>query len=415
MSHTDITNWLLPDDLAAQAEDMYYSTDPVIPVKEIYAKLGLEYRAKPYLFQRFPPEDTGETCRHCGGPIKKFFLSKSTATMGNDSVIHKEPGHTYCYEKRCIQCGHHPEGPCHCQNCQDEQLRTQQQQEQERRDTLYCTFPYPDEASMVSFHDLSVEDRIRLSIAVLYGSDENVSQIFPPETRFRSGTISQIIKQVMIPLFRKRILYISPMSDLNGFDWDSLDQDSNLRHFYAGRVAYLPNVREFWEPDQQEIFFNLFQYTPDECGEVLAFWNDYVYQEALIFFRREISHIYADFSPGKKSEELLKRMLRTWPLSHVFRAIYYECTQVLADIERNRFNGYGRRHWANIAVRSIDGYFDWANTHDWEIYPYVDKDYPLSEIADYLSTRVLPLGTDVWLKTVPDIRIVEQFSNRAAT
>lgn len=95
--------------------------------------------------------------------------------------------------------------------------------------------------------------------------------------------------------------------------------------------------------------------------------------------------------------------------------VYYECTQVFADIERNRFNGYGRRHWANIAVRSIDGYFDWANTHDWEIYPYVDKDYPLSEIADYLSTRVLPLGTDVWLKTVPDIRIVELFSNRAAT
>ena len=99
----------------------------------------------------------------CGGPIKKFFLSKSTATMGNDAVIHKEPGHTYCYEKRCIQCGHHPEGPCHCQNCQDEQLRIQQQQERERRDILYYTFPEPDEASMLSFHDLSVEDRIRLS------------------------------------------------------------------------------------------------------------------------------------------------------------------------------------------------------------------------------------------------------------
>ena len=240
MNHTDITNWLLPDDLAAQAEDMYYSTNPVIPVKEIYARLGLEYRAKPYLFQRFPPEDTGETCRHCGGPIKKFFLSKSTATMGNDVVIHKEPGHTYCYEKRCIQCGHHPEGPCHCQHCQDEQLRMQEQQDREKRDTLYCTFPEPDDASMLSFHDLSVDDRIRLSIAVLYGADENLSQILPPETRFRSGTLSQIIQQVMIPLFRKRILYISPMSDLDGFDWESLDEDSNLRHFYAAASRTCP-------------------------------------------------------------------------------------------------------------------------------------------------------------------------------
>lgn len=336
------------------------------------------------LYKLFPPQECEDVlCPVCKTPMVRNRPSKSAYRNTN-------------YEY-CVKCGHQNSQICKCSFCEEKrQIKLKKQMEERERQQaekqllireVYDLSKY----DKVKLSELSFRDRVYLGALLRTALCEDMKNLEPLNMVDRNlAPTPEMTKEILKYLHEKRIIVVSPESDVSAF----VDSDDDIEFpytYYIYEVKYVLNV-EFDELYTKKIssIVNPVELSDKDRDEALLIWKDIALQECLEYLKYQMKGVNFDFNAGEKTLITFKDILQNFSVSQVYGIIYKSIANATKYYQESNIS---RKQAANSVIGGCQRYAEKALIGAWDLTKYSRiHDLPQSVISEFFFNRVLNIG-----------------------
>ena len=308
--------------------------------------------------------------------------------------------------------------PSICSSCiEKERLIKQQEAENERqrlREVIYRT--YSSQVVVGIPEELSFKNAVFLLSLVRYAAEENMIGTIPLATLTESRPYPltpnhrklSFEYDLINSLLNSGVIKVHESSDPAAFIFN--EERTAVDKLYIFRVSYkLPKLEGYaGSSDNQgaaerEYVLELetllsdpdHSFWPDSWfSEVPQFWQDVALWECLEYLDQSMKEHHFDFSPGDKTTEVIRRLLRNYSVSQIYNITWRGTKDAAARLQRERI---AVNHAANSVITYMETYGERALANGWDLARYRRlATLPQSYVSRILGNVVLRLGDDMF-------------------
>lgn len=358
-------------------------------IKEYYADIKTSELIDKYkiditpsrLYTIFPPivcED--DLCPYCNLPMLLKRSSKSGYSISN---------------KYCQICGHEESVFCKCDNCNKKGNIEKEKREEERRRILDIKKQKIEDVYKlgryipVRVKDLTFLDKVYLGALLRSALSEDMSYIIPIGKIEKSlSPTLEYDKKILNTLREKRIILVSPDSDIEAFPDD---EDDFPNSFYIYKVRYVLNI-DFEGDYEQGIasLLNPLELVEENKEDALDIWREIALEECLEYLDYQMRKVKFKFSPGEKTITIFKDILENFSVSQVYGIIYRSVSNATRYYQESNIS---KAQASNSVVGGCQRYAERALAESWSLQKYKRAyDIPQSIISEFFFNRVTNIG-----------------------
>lgn len=304
----------------------------------------------------------------------------------------------FAYRSRAEWTSNARHAPSLCPECLDaEQRQLAERREQAAaamRTAILARFTIASDGATPRAEDLDIS--AAFGLAALLEDAEEVSRgiIIPVDSRTdRFTPTSDYDIKLLSLLADLGLVRLHPSSPPSSFVWE---EDGTLRgEYYPTRTSYYlrgagdlaVRVDEYLMSFAQRVTREKW---PDRwADQFYEFWLDVAVSECKAYLVHMLNLHSLDFSPGQKTDDVLRRALKWFSIGQVYYFIWRAARDSAAYRARERIPA---RQAANSAVTRISADVDRAYAQGWEVSVYQrDTRLPPSTLSHILFSRSLKL------------------------
>lgn len=289
-------------------------------------------------------------------------------------------------------------GPSRCKTCIEAEKR-RQEEERERtnsamRAAVLNSFKVEDNVSTPRAEDLDLP--AALALAALFEDAEEISEGVTVPTVDRADRLTprpDYDFKLLELLANQRLVRVHPSSPLDSFVWKD---DGTLNN------AYYPALVSYYLPGAGPLESRVEAYLkslapivsreswPDHWVDQFSdFWFDVAVSECKAYLVHMLQRHGLDFTPGQKTDDVLRRALRWYSIGQVYYFIWRAARDSAAYQVREKVP---TKQAANSAITRISADIDRAYAQGWQVSVYQrDSRLPVSTLSHILFSRALKL------------------------
>lgn len=262
-------------------------------------------------------------------------------------------------------------------------------QEQEFRDRLKNNYEATANKD-IEIRNLSFREITYLLAVIRHSAAEDLSYILPHEVN-RTAALSPEFEfdiEIFKKLYREGLLAISPLSDLDAFEFN----DEGGFTFYITRVAWNFVMLEDAKTPRSiiesiEALLASEDYRDERHNEIVELARELSLLECLGYLEYVVAEHQLSFTAGEKTKIVLNQVLDKFSVAQAYNLIWRAAKDAAAFYMRS---GVNRKHAANTIVGNIQRQLDRAVANNWEINPFRrNYDKPQSILSQVLFNTCL--------------------------
>jgi hypothetical protein len=241
---------------------------------------------------------------------------------------------------------------------------------------------------------LTLEDAVYLLSAIRAGAAENLRYIVPfNEFKQPLGPTPDFGKSMLTHLFERKILRIHPASSPGAFEWQD-DDPARLKipEVHWGIAMGGPQLPFGSVIEQLEEKFRAGSraWTQAWRDEMTTLWRNILLQEAIRHLLLCLEDHGFHFSPGEKTNTVLRALLEEFTLAQVWNMTWNCAKNAAAYYMRERIP---KQQAANSVISRLQAYAERANSEGWEIKAARrDRRTPEPVVSQVFFTAALRIG-----------------------
>ncbi len=350
--------------------ERYYSGESV---NKLIEEFNLSVRSSMF-YKLFPPEEhTNYVCEFCGNVLVTDRKSKS---MYNQP---KKESELYC-----LHCGHKPYKKCNCDGCKALEYR----RKQNKLDNIQEA--YGSSKSQKQFDDLTFTDKVYLGALCRAYLRENLYEIAPmsemPNVNLAPTT--KLSRTIYDDLVKVGVISVSPLSNINAFEFDS---DDYPEAYYVFDVVY--NMNLVLLSNKQDLCMKILNptyYNEHTQEEAFLLWKAIALEECIEYLVYSIKEVGFEFSPGDKTYTTFDILLKDFSVSQIYGIIWKSVANASKLYLQKKMP---KKQAANSVIGGCERYAEQAKINEWELPSYNRiKDLPQTAISEFFFNKVLKIG-----------------------
>ena len=350
----------------------YIGLDPV-------KRLVEEFRIDVYpnnLYSLFPPKiHEGQQCPYCKITLISIMPSKSELQ-------------TYVPKPFCPDCGHQGGEHCQCISCGQIRMIREEETRVQKMEIIFEAFK-PSGQKIESW-DFDLEDLVYFLAYVRIGANEDfhfvesldgLEQQLSPNRNFD--------EQVIQRLWQKGLIAIHELNTPDVFTFI----DGKPERFFTFKTKW--RIGSFLTSQEARNFVKEVEdyireaYSSQDRGDILPRWEKIAIQECLAYLQLQMDDHNLPFSPGEKTEMVLKDALQGYSIGQVFYFIWGAVQNAAAFYQRD---GISIHHAANTVPGTIQRRVEKARAGNWNIETYRrDRRSPQSSVSQVFYTTLMKM------------------------
>ena len=394
---------LSEDEMKKFIED-YYTLD----IKKLAQKYKLDIPVSRIYLLLPSKEIKDDFCPYCNIPL---FEPKLPKTEYNQLMkYHPEQIETRIKRRRyCPNCHHEPYNrSCNCDNChkkhmleqmeemkkqkerEEIRIKKEKEKEQERLEIIKLVYDY-DRTSPKIFDELDFKNKVLLGALCTDLLEENTKELISYKTASESklAPSSDYVFKMYETLIDDKIIKVSPLSSIEAFVFNKNDYPAS---FYPFSVKYYLNMDYVYKnKDVISAILNPNYYNVEKDAEVaISLWREIAILECIEYLLYKLRAVSFEFSPGEKTVELFKDLLKDFSVSQIYGIIHKSVANASNYYLEGNIN---KNRAANSVISGCQRFAERARNMGWNLYSYSRlKDLSQSTISFFLAYKVLKIG-----------------------
>lgn len=324
----------------------------------------------------FPKKITDIKCEYCDTSLVEKWKAKNSYSFRD-------------IKPYCPICFHENHGKCECGTC--ESSRKEALIREENRKNYLIKEHYSESNHEKELEkDLSLEDKLYLSVLIRGGLDENIGNIMPVSTLDRKLTpTGKFTIELIKTLTGRGLIVPHPNSSIEAF----VDDETFPKTFYVDKVIYRINItsmdnnyhnmiQRLMYPSQEE-----FEGDKDFCFKM---WKKIALNESIEYLLYSLDKVGFDFSPGEKTKKVFENLLEFYSVSQIYSIIYRAVANSTKLYQEKRMP---KKRAANTVITFCESNGERAIAEGWKLAKY-RRDYNLPEtlISQVFFTSILKIA-----------------------
>ena len=327
-------------------------------------------------FTIFPEKIMPDKCEYCGYYMVQEWKSKSSYNL-------------YTTKPYCKKCGHENLANCECNTC--EMIRSEELiRQRERKSNLIKKVYEKDKFTSISENDLTLEDKLYLSVLIRAALDENIGKLKPLSSINEKLTpTGSFTKELIKTLTGRRLIVPDSTSSVDAF----VDNEDFPYSYYINDVLYWLNItsadnnyrnmiQRLMYPSQEE-----FEKDKEFC---FTMWRKVALNECIEYLLYSLDKVGFEFSPGEKTNKVFENLLDYFSVSQIYSIIY---RAVANSTKFYQEKAISKQRAANSVITSCESFGERAIAEGWRLSKY-RRDYNLPEtlISKVFFTSILKIA-----------------------
>ncbi|MHA6250750.1 hypothetical protein [Oceanobacillus sp. CAU 1775] len=331
--------------------------------------------ANSQLVKIFPKRRTEQDCRYCNVELIIDWQSRSAA-LSNESY--------------CPNCNHTGIGSCYCKNCINMRNALIEQENELKKQRIAETYDLSS-LKKVDEKNLTLEDKLYLSVLIRSCMDENLNYILPVKQASEKLTpTSEFTTELIKTLTGRDLIAPHPDSSLRAFP----DDEDFPFGYYIYEVIYTLNI----EPHDGS-YFNMVQRllypSQEEFEEDKEFcfqmWKKIAVNESLEYLSYSMEKVGFNEKKGAKTIKVLERLLEYFSVAQIYSIIYKSIANSTKLYQEGKLY---KNHASNTVITSCESFGERAIAEGWNLTKYRrDFNLPETVISKVLFTSILKIGS----------------------
>ncbi|QKY71389.1 hypothetical protein Len3610_19175 [Lentibacillus sp. CBA3610] len=324
----------------------------------------------------FPKKITEDQCEYCDAKLVQDWRAKNSFRLGQNRPY-------------CPICSHENHDQCKCSTC-EEQRREALIKEENRKKNLIREHYNQKNYEKKLEENLSLEDKLFLSVLIRGGLDENLGHIVPIWTLDNKLTPSNSFTIELIKTLAGRGLIVPHSnSSIEAF----VDDETFPGTYYVDRVLYRININSLdnnyhnmierlMYPSQGE-----FEADKDFCFNM---WKKIALNESIEYLLYSFNKVGFDFNPGEKTHKVFENLLNHYSVAQVYSIIYRAVANSTKLYQEKKMP---KKRAANAVITSCENFGERAIAEGWKLSKF-RRDYNLPEtvISKVFFTSILKIA-----------------------
>jgi hypothetical protein len=292
-------------------------------------------------------------------------VSKNSAACSKDMTC-SVCGEMYQFKNRSDFNSFTPISNWVCDACV---TKLKSDQEKEFRDRLQSDYENNDTKD-ISIEQLGFREITYLLAVIRHSAAEDLSYILPHEAN-HTASLSPGFEfdiEILKKLYRAGLLAISPLSDLDAFEFN----DEGGYTFYLTRVAW--NFVLFEDAKQPRNIIERIEallanedFRDERHNEIMELAKEISLLECLSYLEYVVAEHQLSFTAGEKTKIVLNQVLEKFSVAQAYNLIWRAAKDAAAFYMRS---GTNRKHAANTIVGNIQRQLDRTLANNWDITPF---------------------------------------------
>ncbi len=351
----------------------YYDGDSATSLIEKY-DLDISPQA---LYKQFPPIVTKHECVYDENRMVVNLPGKSS----NDDYYWSNPD---CY---CSHCGHKYQGMCACDNCKEVAAL-----EKDAKIEMIRSTYSRNKKQLLELDDLSLKDRLYLSSYIRGFMSENLLYLHSLSSSKGKLTPShEADVELVRHLIRNGVMNPHPNSDISCFPED--DESGEFPEvYYTNHVNYQLLIEP--ESNYEELINDLMYLDKEEFledkGYCLELWREVALLECEEFLLYRMNAVGFEFTPGKKTNQVLLKLLDNFSVGQICNLIY---SRVAGALQWHTEKRIPKQQAANSVISNLERSGEKALVENWSVRGYTRNwELPQSQLSHVLYNTILGIS-----------------------
>lgn len=328
------------------------------------------------LVKTFPPVYLQARCEKCESHLLGELQSKASDTM-----IRRKDTCPHCFHKENSKS-------CSCHFCEEEAIRL----EKEKKDAVNLIF-FNGDTSLVLESDLTLEDRLYLSVLLRAALSEDMNFIVPINNiKSKLAPTKQLKEEIVKTLTAKEIIIVSEHSSLDAFIVRKNEDGNPDISYYTYQVVYKLNVTPF-DNNYSSMIQRLLYPEPESFSVEFCYekWRQVALNEIEEYLLYEMNKVGYSFNLGKKSYQVFNQLLNHFSTAQIINIIF---RAVSNSTRRYQAREITKLHAQNSVITSCESQGHRAIAENWTLKPYGrNYDLPESLISEVLFNSIMHISS----------------------
>ncbi len=324
----------------------------------------------------FPKKIAEEKCEYCDANLIEDWKAKYSYSFQDKNPY-------------CPICYHENHDKCKCNPC--EKSRKDALIREENRKKFIIQEHYSERNFEKKLEkDLSLEDKLYLSVLIRGGLDENIGNIMPVYTLDNKLTpTSNLTIELIKTLTGRGLIVPQSNSSIGAF----VDDETFPKTYYIDRVIYRINITPM-----DSNYHNMIQrlmYPSQEDFEIdknfcFNMWKKIALNESIEYLLYSLDKVGFDFRPGEKTNKVFENLLEHYSVSQIYSIIYRAVANSTKLYQEKKMP---KKRAANTVITFCESNGERAIAEGWKLSKY-RRDYNLPEtlISQVFFTSILKIA-----------------------